>query len=179
MAFNNRGIFCFALVLAFAAIELNFLEGAGSAEAILGESVSLGFETEKVSLTRAVIENSVDKAIEESLMQGLVLDLEAGEIKKETNKRLIALFEKIEESHSREIRARFARKAFAQDFLNQNSSVIVQRIDKRAIEASYSFTGGLEKGNEVSAEISSKGARAFFKLVPGYTVKASFLEVIQ
>ncbi len=169
---NREGIFCFLLVLAFIALEIRFLNEATNASQRLQKAKALAFEAEKASFVRALMENSVDVAIEESLLQGLLLNLEPDQIKKQANNRLAALFRLMQREYQSKLVVSFDSKSLDPEFLNQNSSVLVTRLGKKTVEGLYHFTGGIMKNEAVSAEIAGSRVRQYFKIPAGYTVKA-------
>jgi len=168
---NRHGLFCFVLLLAFFAVEAGFFAGAGEASHSIAEAGSLAFEAEKTSFTRALVENSVDAVVKESLRQALVLNLGQEETKKHVNSRLALLFTKIEKAYSEEIEVKFDFESIQESFLNENSSVLVTKLKGKALEAEYCFTAGVMKNRFVEAEITGGKVKQFFKMPAGYTVK--------
>ncbi len=167
---NKRGIFCFLLLLAFFSLEIGFLSQAGQATDKLAEANALAFEAEKASFVRALMENSVDAAIEEGLLQGLLLNQEPEVIKEAVNSRLAGLFAEMEKSFNEEVKVAFSPESLDEEYLNKNSSVLVTRIDKRAVRAEYSFTGGAMRRNSAVAEVSGSNLKLFFRMPAGYTI---------
>jgi hypothetical protein len=167
---NRRGIFCFLLLLAFFSLEIGLLNQTSEPAAKLGEARALAFEAEKASLVRALMENSVDATIEESLRQGLLLNQEPKDIKKTVNNRLASLFGKMQKEFNEEVKVFFDPNSLDEEYLNENSSVLVTRLDKKTVKAEYCFTGGLMKNNEVIAEIRGGSAKLLFKMPAGYTI---------
>ena len=82
---NEKGIFCFVLLLAFFAIQTRFLAETTEASNKIEMAEELGFEAEKIWLARAVMEEDVDFAIKETLQQTLLLNLRPEETKKIVN----------------------------------------------------------------------------------------------
>lgn len=168
---NNKGLFCFLLLLAFASIQTGLLGRAAESEIETGRAGALAFEAEQLSTARAIMENSIDLAIEEGLRQGIALNLGPEEIKRLVNARLALLFEKMETQGFPGIKAEFEEESKNQAFLNENSTASVARISGMEVEAEYSFTGGLLKNKAVKAKISGKKAAITMELPAGYTVK--------
>lgn len=166
---NNKGLFCFLLVLAFASIQTGLLGRATEMET--GRARALAFEAEQLSTARAIMENGIDLAAEEGLRQGIALNLEPEEIKQLVNARLAMLFEKMETQGFPGIKTEFEEESKNPAFLNENSAVSVARISGREVEAEYSFTGGLMKNKTARAKISGKKAVIIMELPVGYTVK--------
>jgi len=169
---NRNGIFSFLLLLAFFSIELVFLDHALEANNRLETAKAIAFEAEKSSFTRALMEESVDTLVEKSLRQGLILNQEPEELKKNVNSKLEVLFREMEVSYLEGARVRFGEKSLSQSFLNENSTVLVSRIDKKTVLAEYCFTGGLMREEEVVAEILGKAGKHLFKVPAGYTIEA-------
>jgi len=169
---NGKGIFCFLLLLAFFALEAGFSNRAVEAGQLLSEGKATAFESESTFLARALVENSVDQAIEESLKQGLALNLEASQLKGYVNSRLAILFGKMEKKQNPGISLAFSKQSLDQEFLNKNSVVVVESLSKKQVKAEYTYTAGLMKNEPVVAEISSLNSRHVFMLPAGYTVKA-------
>ncbi|MFA4855640.1 MAG: hypothetical protein WC634_03585 [archaeon] len=166
---NNKGLFCFLLLLAFASIQTGLLGRATEMET--GMAGALAFEAEQLSTARAIMENGIDLGAKEGLRQGIALNLEPEEIKALVNARLVLLFEKMETQGFPGIKTEFEEKGKNISFLNENSAVSVARIAGREVEAEYCFTGGLMKDKTVRAKISGTKAAITMELPVGYTVK--------
>ncbi len=172
---NTQGIFCFALLLAFAAMEINFLnESAAAKQKIFGTEKVL-FEAEILSATRTIAENGVDAVTEEGLRQGVQAELEPDEVKKAVNKRLAFLFSEMEKNSDERASISFEEESLSEKFLNENSSVIVVKKEELVSVAEYSFTGGLLKDKKVKAKIFGKNAKQEFKIPAGYTIRVVVL----
>lgn len=167
---NKRGMFCFLLLLAFFSLEISFFNQASEASGKLAEAKMLAFEAEKASFVRALMENSVDAAIEEGLGQGLLLNQEPETIKETVNSRLAGLFGEMEKAFNEEMKVAFSPESLDEEYLNKNSSVLVTRIGKKTVRAEYSFTGGAMKRNSAVAEVSGSNLKLFFRMPAGYTI---------
>lgn len=172
---NNKGVFCFLLLLAAIALETNFLNESIEAGKILAQGKTIAFEAEKASFIRTVIENNTDAMALESLQQAMLLHLPQEELKGFVNKKLALLFAETEKEYNAEIKVRFSTSNGLQleEFLNENSIVIVITVEGKAVLAEYTFTGGLLKNDFVQAEIAGEQTKLLFKLPVGYTVKAT------
>ncbi len=172
---NNKGIFCFLLLLAAIALETNFLNKSIEADKILARGKTIAFEAEKAGFIRTVIENNADAMALESLQQAIELNLPLDKIKPFVNKKLALLFAAMEREYSGKIKVRFSTSngLSLEEFLNENSVVTVTKDGSAEILAEYTFTGGLLKNNFVQAEIAGEQTKLFFKLPVGYTVKAT------
>jgi len=165
---DSKGFFCFFLLLAFLSIELGLREGIGSAGNEVGGAISAGFEAEKLSLVRGLLEESVDQTVEQSLKEGLLLELGPEDIKAMVNERLSLLFSEAEKQYGF---VEFEEKS--PGFLNGNSSVIVSRLEKKSVGAEYFFSGGILKSNFVLAEIRGKESMLEFRVPVGYAISAT------
>lgn len=176
---RQKGFFCFLIVLAAIAIEAGLLENAAEAERVIGRGRAIAFEAESAALARTLIEDSLDSAIKSELKEGIALNLEPGEIRERANRKILLLFQRIEEAFNEGISARFYSEQGKIDetFLNKNSKVNVIRVRGKSVKAEYSYTGGLLKNNRVFAEISGKNARMLFTIPIGYTVSETALEM--
>ncbi len=170
---NEKGIFCFVLLLAFFAIQTRFLAETTEASAKIEMAEELGFEAEKTWLARAVIEEDTDIAIKEALHQGLLLNLRQEETKIFVNNKLVLLFSEMEKANWEGIEIEFKPESKNLQFLNENSAIAVEAIDKKTIMATYYFTGGLLKNKKVYAEIKGKKAMLGFEIPAGYSIKES------
>ena len=172
---NNKGLFCFLLLLAFASIQTGLLGRAAESEIEAGRARALAFEAEQLSTARAIMENGVDLAAKEGLKKGIALNLKPEEIKALVNARLALLFEKMETEGFPGLKAEFEEEGKNIAFLNENSAVSSARIASREVEAEYSFTGGLMKDKTVRAKISGTRAAITMELPAGYTVKETVI----
>jgi hypothetical protein len=183
---NNKGIFCFLLLLSAIALETNFLNESIEADKILAQGKTIAFEAEKASFIRTVIENNTDAMVRESLQQAMILHLPQEKLKDFVNKKLALLFAATEKEYNTGIKVQFkgydaeTKMQFTtsdglqfEDFLNNNSIAIVVSVEGSAILAEYTFTGGLARNNFVQAEISGEKTNLLFKLPPGYSIKAT------
>jgi len=170
---NEKGIFCFVLLLAFFAIQTRFLAETTEASNKIEMAEELGFEAEKVWLARTVMEGDVDIAIKDTLNQGLLLNLGQNETKILVNSKLVLLFVKMENANLEGIEIEFKPESKNLQFLNENSAIAVEAIDKKTIMATYYFTGGLLKNKKVYAEIKGKKAILGFEIPAGYSIKES------
>jgi len=168
---NRKGLFSFLLLLAFFSLEIGFLAKATEFKELALKEKAAAFEAEKASLQRTLIENSVDAIVEQELEQGLLLGLEAEEIKWRVNSRILALFKKIEKDPIQGISVEFDADSLNPVFLNANSSLLVSKPGKKVL-AEYHFSGGLLKKESVSAKIFGEKTVVFFEIPPGYTVRA-------
>ncbi len=156
---NEKGIFCFVLLLAFFAIQTRFLAETTEASNKIEMAEELGFEAEK--------------AIKDTLNQGLLLNLGQNETKILVNSKLVLLFVKMENANLEGIEIEFKPESKNLQFLNENSAIAVEAIDKKTIMATYYFTGGLLKNKKVYAEIKGKKAILGFEIPAGYSIKES------
>jgi len=170
---NKKGIFCFVLLLAFFAIQTRFLAETTEASNKIEMAEELGFEAEKIWLVRAIMEEDVDFAIKEALQQTLLLNLRPEESKKIVNSRLALLFVEMEKTNWEKIKIEFKTDSKNLQFLNENSAIAIESIDKKTIMATYYFTGGLLKNKKVYAEIKGKKAMLGFEIPAGYSIKES------
>lgn len=154
------------MLLAFYTTQAAIIEeqGALKQEALKARSTSM--EAEKATLTRAIMETTLDKIIEEKLKQGVFLELEPDAIKANVNMALEKAFEKMRNPYSLE----FEKEPTAET-LNRNSIVLVKRIGEKTVEAEYQYTGGLMKENEIKAVIVEGNAKQEFRMPIGYTIK--------
>ena len=166
---NSRAFFCFVLLLAFLAAELEFLTGFENANSQVASANASAFEAEKLSLVRSLLEESTDSVVEESLRAGLILELGPEGIKAGVNERLALLFSKAEKAYGI---VEFEANAKDPGFLNENSSVIVSRLGKKGIRAEYFFSGGIMKSNFVLARVGNQETIAEFRVPAGYTASA-------
>ncbi len=169
---NSKGLFCFVLLLGAIAIETGLLNQGLEAKRDVAGGKAIAFEAEKTAFVRTVIENSVDAVIEWELYNGLLLNLGPEEIKQRVNRKLLVLFGEIEKAYGKEIKVRFyaGNGVLSEGFLNENSKVLVTRINRGTIAAEYNFTAGLLKNNLVFAEIAGKKTKQFFKIPAGYSL---------
>ncbi len=170
---NSRAFFCFVLLLAFLAVELEFLAGFGNANSQVAAATAPAFEAEKLALVRSLLEESTDNAVEESLKEGLALELGPKGIKSRVNERLALLFSEAEKAYGI---VEFEARAKSPGFLNENSSVIVSRLGKKSVRVEYFFSGGIMKSNFVLARIEGREAIAEFRIPAGYTASAVVVE---
>ncbi len=172
---NEKGIFCFVLLLAFFAIQTRFLAETTEATGRIELAEELGFEAEKAWLARAVMEEDVDFVIKETLHQGLLLNLGQEETKIFVNSKLVLLFAEMEKANWEGIEIKFRQESKNLQFLNENSAIAVEAIDKKTIMATYYFTGGLLKNKKVYAEIKGKKAMLGFEIPAGYSINKSVI----
>ena len=170
---NEKGIFCFVLLLAFFTIQARFLVETAEASNKIAIAEELGFEAEKAWLARAVMEEDTDIAIKETLHQGLLLNLGQEETKIFVNSKLVLLFAEMEKANWEGIVIEFDSESKNLQFLNENSAIAIEAIDKKTIMATYYFTGGLLKNKKVYAEIKGKKAMLGFEIPAGYSIKES------
>ncbi len=170
---NKNGIFCFVLLLAFFAIEARFLAEATNASNKIELAEELGFEAEKAWLAREVTEDNVDLAIKEALHQVLLLNFGQEETKNFVNAKLVVLFSEIEKANWDGIVIEFETESKNLEFLNENSTVAIEAIDKKTVKATYYFTGGILKNKKVYAKIKGKKALLEFELPAGYSINTS------
>ena len=168
---NNNGLFCFLMLLAFYTTQAAILEEQVTLKQEALKARSMSMEAEKATLTRAIMETTLDAIIEENLKQGVFLELEPDAIKANVNMALEKAFEKMRKPYS----LKFEKEPTAET-LNRNSIVLVKRIGKKTVEAEYQYTGGLMKQNEVKAVISEGKVRQEFKIPIGYTIKTRVVE---
>ena len=170
---NSRAFFCFALLLAFLAAELELLSGFGNANSQVAAATAPAFEAEKLALVRSLLEESADSVVEESLREGLALELGPEGIKARANERLAFLFSEAEKAYGI---VEFEALSKNPGFLNGNSAVIVSRLGKKSVRAEYFFSGGVMKSNFALARIKGKEAIAEFRIPAGYTVSTMVFE---
>jgi hypothetical protein len=167
---DSKGFFCFLLLLAFIAIELELLAGFGDAGNEVAEATAPAFEAEKLALVRSLLEESVDSVVEEGLREGLLLELGPEGIKVGVNERLALLFSEAGKAYGF---VEFEAVSKSPAFLNENSSVIVSRLGKKSIQAEYHFSGGVMKSNFVLVRIQGRQSVAEFMVPAGYTASAT------
>ncbi len=170
---NEKGILCFVLLLAFFAIQTRFLAETSEASRKIDMAEELGFEAEKAWLARAVMEENVDLAIKETLNQGLLLNLGPKETKIFVNSKLVLLFVEMEKTNLEGIVIEFKPESKNLQFLNENSAIAIEAIDKKTIITTYYFTGGLLKNKKVYAEIKGTNTMLEFEIPAGYSIKES------
>ena len=177
---NNKGIFCFLLLLSAIALETNFLNESIEADKILAQGKTIAFEAEKAALIRTAIENNVDAIIKESLQEAILLNIPQEELKDFANERLALLFGAIEKEYSGKIKAQFRATGCPAsdgkpliDFLNENSTALIVSVKGKTVLAEYDFTGGLQRNCFVEAEIAGERTKTVFRLPPGYSIKAT------
>lgn len=170
---NQAGFFCFVLLLAFFALEAGFLNEAEGGKMRLQKAGEIAFELEKAGFARALMENSVDYAVEMQLREGIAKNLEPEEMKIAVNENLALLFQKMESAYSEEISVKFLPDDLNAGFLNENSSVFLAKAGKTAILAQYCFTGGIKKDKKIEAEISGKNAKLVFSVPKGYCIETT------
>lgn len=162
---NSRGFFCFILLFAFVFIELDALSGLEETRAGLARARASAFEAERLSLQRSLLEESVDNVVEGALEEGLAMELGPGRIKELVNSRLAMLFEEAESSYAG---LELGPEAVSAGFLNSNSSVMVTRLGRKNVEASYFFSGGITRENPVIARLRGNEFGAEFRVPAGY-----------
>lgn len=172
---NNKGLFSFLLILIFVTIELNMLEEQTRTRQELLKTKNISIESEKATLTRAIIEHTLDQIIEEQLKRGMALELKPEEIKNRVNEQIEKAIQKTKNTNSQNQKITSKEKIDKQ-YLNKNSTVIVKRIGKNTLQAEYHYTGGLMKNNELTLNIRGKNTEQEFKLPIGYTIKAKLAE---
>ena len=172
---NKRGIFCAAVLLAFAGMQIALLEAENSAAGEIQSAVGAAFETERLNLARTAIENNLDALISETMRGQLLLNSDSGEIKKAVNEKIAAFLLSSQAAYAPEIKIEFktAGGAPSEDFLNQNSAIIVVSLDAKTIMCEYSFTGGVLKNNRLWADISGAKTKTQFMLPIGYSIAAT------
>ena len=170
---NEKGIFCFVLLLAFFAIQTRFLAETTEASNKIEMAEELGFEAEKIWLARAVMEEDIDIAIKEALNNSLLLNLGQDETKIFVNSKLILLFAEMEKANWDGIDIEFKLESKNLQFLNENSAIATEAIGKKTSMATYYFTGGILKNKKVYAEIKGKKAILGFEIPTGYSIKES------
>ncbi|MDP2973804.1 MAG: hypothetical protein Q8N60_02020 [Candidatus Diapherotrites archaeon] len=182
---NNKGIFCFLLLLSAIALETNFLNESIEADKILAQGKTIAFEAEKASFIRTAIENNTDAMIRESLQQAIMLNVPQEELKDFVNKRLAMLFAAAENEYKGEIDKGKIKVQFRatgcpasgglslEDFLKENSTALIVSVKGKTVLAEYDFTGGLLRNCFVEAEIAGERTKTVFRLPPGYSIKAT------
>ncbi len=183
---NNKGIFCFLLLLSAIALETNFLNESIEADKILAQGKTIAFEAEKASFIRTVIENNTDAMVRESLQQAILLNIPQEELKLFVNGKLVLLFAETEKEYNSKIKVQFkgydaeTKMQFTtsdglqfEDFLNNNSTALIVSIKGKTVLAEYDFTGGLQRNNFIEAEIAGDNTKTVFRLPPGYSIKAT------
>jgi len=177
---NNKGIFCFLLLLAAIALETNFLNESIEADKILAQGKTIAFEAEKASFIRTTIENNTDAIVRESLQQAIMLNIPQEELKLFVNKKLALLFAAAENEYKGEIKVQFRTMECPasgglslEDFLNENSTALIVSVKGKTVLAEYTFTGGLLRNCFVEAEIAGERTKTVFRLPPGYSIKAT------
>lgn len=172
---NKNGIFCAAVLLAFAGIQIALLEAENSAAAEIQSAAGTAFETERLNLARTAVENSMDALISETMRGQLLLNSDSEKIKKAVNEKIAAFLQSSQAAYAPEIKIEFKTAAGApsEEFLNQNSAIIVEAVGAKTIMCEYSFTGGVLKNNRLWAEISGAKTKTQFMLPIGYSIAAT------
>ncbi|MCX6798665.1 MAG: hypothetical protein NTW59_01040 [Candidatus Diapherotrites archaeon] len=176
---NSKGIFCIALLLAAAGIELGMRQSSALANAKTAEAKTIALEAEQLNMARTAIEENTDAIILQTLREQLQQNKTPEEIKRAVNSRLAALFTATEKNYTRGITVEFAIGSGGNAdtaFLNENSSIIVLPAGGRTIAGEYSFTGGLLRNKAVQAEITGSRTRQLFRIPAGYTIRATVVK---
>ena len=104
-----------------------------------------------------------------------MLNLGQEETKIFVNRKLVLLFTEMEKANWEGIKIEFKAESKNLQFLNENSAIATEAIDKKTIMATYYFTGGLLKNKKVYAEIKGKKATLGFEIPAGYSIKESVI----
>ncbi|RLG18087.1 hypothetical protein DRN67_04540 [Candidatus Micrarchaeota archaeon] len=171
---NNKGILCFTILLAFASMQLDFLNESSNAREQLQRVKATAIEAEQLNAIRTAIEINTDMIIEQAMQAKLLQDKEAEEIKRAVNQNLLRFARAVEETFQENPQTVFhsSKGPLTLQFLNENSKVNVIKADNKVITAEYTFTGGLLKNKVVFAEIRGDHVSQIFQIPAGYTVKA-------
>ena len=172
MSLNNRGLYGFFIVLAFAAIYTGLIaENARTNEAIAKTKNKL-LEAEKLNTLRTIAEENIDRAIKEKLEEQLRKTTNESTVKTEINNTLLQLLEKLAETYSENPQMEFSTgngDKISKEFLEKNSKALVIDTETGTKKAEYyiiSGFGGTIKGKHFEQEI----------MIPtGYTVKATVI----
>ena len=171
---NNKGIFCFLILLAFSAIQAEQFKGNRTQMLQLEKAKATAMEAEQLNAIKLSIEINTDKVVKQTIHEALLQNKEPEEIRDAVNQKLTQLFNATSEAYkTAKIEFKSTAGQLNTEFLNNNSKAIVSKIDKKTIAAEYVFTGGILKNQEAFAEITGKKTRQQFKIPIGYTIKAT------
>ncbi len=172
---NCKGLFCFLIVLAFAGMQLQFLNQSAAAKQELERAEAIAIEAEQLNLIKTGIEINVDSLVRQTLRDNLLQNKEPEQIKSSVNGKLLRFFKAIAEGYAGTAEITFfpGKGALSLLFLNENSKVNVVKYGRHVIAAEYTFTGGLLRDKEVAAEVRGQRTTQFFKMPAGYTIRAT------
>ena len=173
---NEKGFFCFVLVLAFASANLS---DEGSAVRELNEACLLAIEAERVNFVRNLMEEDTDYIVLEVLKREAVGCIRAPhEIKEEVNAAIKNYLQAMEGEKSVFVRVyNSSGQNIDSDFLNSNSSLVVKRLG-RVCELEYTFHRGLMRREVVTGTVSGNIFSQEFKIPQGYTIRARGVAIV-
>ena len=172
---NGKGLFCFLIVLAFAGMQLGFLNKTTGARQQLERAKAIAVEAEQMHAIKTGIEINADRIVEQTMRAALLQNKEPDEIRGSVNEKLLQFSRAVEEGYrgTAEINFYATDGSLSLRFLNENSKVSVSKLNNQSIAAEYTFTGGLLKNKAVIAEIKGEKTMQLFKIPAGYTVRAT------
>jgi hypothetical protein len=164
-----KGFFAFATVLAIISLLLIFSHNSAESSFILEQTENELIKTEEAHKERTLLENNVDKIVEEKLKE---------QIEKRNHNTKKAL-EEISASLSEFLKEKtVAKTIFGQtigevtkEFLNENSAVQIIKT-KKFIYAEYTFTSNLSKTNTITADFGNE-IKIEFRVPIGYSQNIS------
>lgn len=153
------------IVLAFSLLSVSLSQQDNALEELL-KAEAIAIEAEQVNFVRSLLEENTDFIVEEILWEEAILcDSAPGNTKQRINQALATYFEEMQKGVGG-IEIEFAKAN--QEFLNENSSLVVKRLGP-ACEITYTFHGGLLRNQPVLAEVRGKKVVQQFKIPAGYT----------
>jgi len=188
---NSKAIASFAFIAFFALMQLEMFQlqtiRAKSTHAAINEAM----KAEKLSLIQGLLEQNVDKIIEEKLKLALSLQQSNNEaIKLGINNELMRFFSAVENSYSKETKIYFYftelnsnnyeklleeenAERLSLEKLNELSKVNVLNVAGKAVAAEYHFTGGKEKSMVIFGVIEENNAKKIFVIPRDYKISQS------
>ncbi len=168
---NAKGIYSFLVVAGMAGILFYMAAAAESSRDSLKRAEQALIEAETINFRRTIIEENIDFAIREKLYQQLATTSNPQEIKKEINRMLAKLIEKIQESGPEAEFFTSNSGKIDEEYLGKISKVLVIDSKQGEKEGTYYIIRGFSGTETIEGKVSGKNFSQKFRIPAGYSIK--------